>query len=97
VTDDIKETTRKVTFAHLDTFLKFAPIVGLALIVYLQSLFPSKAEFDKLHATLHDVEKQIILLTTLQTTVNNNTARIDVLSTKIQSLEILIVSLKNNP
>ena len=97
MTDDIKETTRKVTFAHLDTFLKFAPIVGLSLIVYLQSLFPSKAEFDKLHSTLHDVEKQIILLTTLQTTVNNNTTRIDALSTKIQSLEILIVSLKHTP
>jgi hypothetical protein len=98
VTDNINEETKqKVTFAHLDSFLKFAPIVGLILVAYLQSLFPTKEQFDKLHTTIHDVEKQIIMLTTLQNNVTNNTARLDALSTKIQNLEIQIVSLKKTP
>ena len=98
MTDNINEETKhKVTFAHLDSFLKFAPIVGLILIAYLQSLFPTKEQFDKLHATIHDVEKQIIMLTTLENNVANNSMRLDTLSTKIQSLEIQIVSLKKTP
>ena len=98
MTDNTNEETKhKVTFAHLDSFLKFAPIVGLILIAYLQSLFPTKEQFDKLHSTIHDVEKQIIMLTTLQNNVANNSMRLDTLSTKIQSLEIQIVSLKKTP
>ena len=38
----------KVGFGDLDTFLKIAPIIGLAILAYLQTLFPSKVEFEKL-------------------------------------------------
>ena len=38
----------KVKFADLDTFLKIAPIIGLAVLAYLQTLFPSKIEFEKI-------------------------------------------------
>ena len=91
-----EQTTQKVSYTHLDNFLKFAPIIGLAIIAYLQSLYPSKDQFDKLHNTIHDVEKQIIPLTTLQGQVADHTRRLDTLSTKIQSLEIQIVKL-NKP
>ena len=85
--------TPKVSFTHLDNFLKFAPIIGLAIIAYLQSLFPSKEQFDKLHTTIHDVEKQIITLTTLQNKVDDHSRRLDTLTAKIQSLEIQIVKI----
>ena len=32
--------------------LKIAPIIGLAVLAYLQTLFPSKVEFEKLKARL---------------------------------------------
>jgi hypothetical protein len=86
----------KVSFTQLDNFLKFAPIIGLAIIAYLQSLFPSKEQFDKLHTTIHDVEKQIITLTTLQNKVDDHSRRLDAITTKIQSLEIQIVKI-NKP
>tara|TARA_R100000656_G_scaffold38586_1_gene32445 strand:- start:315 stop:608 length:294 start_codon:yes stop_codon:yes gene_type:complete len=90
------QTAQKVSFTHLDNFLKFAPIVGLAIIAYLQSLFPSKAEFEKMHATMHEIEKQIITLTTLQNKVDDHSRRLDILTTKIQALEIQIVK-QNKP
>ena len=88
--------TPKVSFTHLDNFLKFAPIIGLAIIAYLQSLFPSKEQFDKLHTTIHDVEKQIITLTTLQNKVDDHSRRLDTLTAKIQSLEIQIVKINKS-
>ena len=38
----------KITFADLDNFLKIAPIIGLAILAYLQTLFPSKTEFKEI-------------------------------------------------
>ena len=71
--------------------------MNLTLICrHLQSLFPSKEQFDKLHTTIHDVEKQIITLTTLQNKVDDHSRRLDSLTAKIQSLEIQIVKI-NKP
>ena len=42
----------KITFADLDNFLKIAPIIGLAILAYLQTLFPSKAEFKEIQTQL---------------------------------------------
>ena len=61
-----KETGSKVGFADLDTFLKIAPIIGLAVLAYLQTLFPSKAEFDKVHDKLIQMDKKITEMAVLQ-------------------------------
>ena len=45
-------TQPKVSFNNLDTFLKLAPIIGLAVLAYLQTLFPSKDDFSKIHDTM---------------------------------------------
>ena len=42
------EGSKKISFADLDGFLKFAPIIGIGVLAYLQTLFPSKVEFEKL-------------------------------------------------
>ena len=47
----------KVGFGDLDTFLKIAPIIGLAILAYLQTLFPSKVEFEKLEDHLIQMER----------------------------------------
>ena len=52
-----KEPKTKITFADLDGFLKIAPIIGLAVLAYLQTLFPSKVEFEKLEQQLLLEEK----------------------------------------
>ena len=43
-----KDNKSKITFADLDNFLKIAPIIGLAILAYLQTLFPSKDEFKEI-------------------------------------------------
>ena len=63
----------KVKFADLDTFLKIAPIIGLALLAYLQTLFPSKLEFDKVHDKLIQMDKKITELAVLQQAITSNT------------------------
>lgn len=49
----------KIRFADLDIVLKIAPIIGLAILTYLQTLFPSKTEFDKLDQHLIQMDKKI--------------------------------------
>ena len=44
---------KKISFADLDGFLKFAPIIGIGILAYLQTLFPSKVEFEKLEDHLN--------------------------------------------
>ena len=54
-----EQTKNKISFADLDIVLKVAPIIGLALLTYLQTLFPSKAEFDKLNQHLIQMDKKM--------------------------------------
>jgi len=49
----------KISFADLDIVLKIAAIIGLAILTYLQTLFPSKAEFDKLNQHLIQMDKKM--------------------------------------
>ena len=48
----------KVGFGDLDTFLKIAPIIGLAILAYLQTLFPSKVEFEKYQDMTFSIEQK---------------------------------------
>ena len=32
----------KIGFGDLDTFLKIAPVIGISVLAYLQTMFPSK-------------------------------------------------------
>ena len=53
------EGNKKISFADLDGFLKFAPIIGIGVLAYLQTLFPSKVEFEKLEDHLIQMDKKI--------------------------------------
>ena len=80
--------SEKVKFGDLDTFLKIAPIIGLALLAYLQTLFPSKAEFEKVHDKLIQMDKKITEMTVLQKAITNNTAAMKQIDNRVRFLEV---------
>ena len=84
----------KVGFNNLDNFLKVGPMIGLAVIAYFQSLFPSKADFDKMTQSMYQIEKQIIEIKTLQGNVDVNTKAIQDIQKTVQALQIDIVRMQ---
>lgn len=82
------EKKDKISFADLDTFLKIAPVIGLALLTYLQTLFPSKAEFDKLENHLIQMDKKITEMTVLQQAISSNTTDLRRVAERIRLLEL---------
>ena len=84
----------KIGFSNLDNFLKVAPIIGLCIIAYLQTLFPSKADFKEMNDTMRQVEKQVLQLTALQNSVTDNSRTIDEIQKTIQQMQIDIVRLQ---
>ena len=85
-------TTRpdKIKFADLDTFLKIAPIIGLAFLAYLQTLFPSKVEFDKIEQQLIQMDKKITEMTVLQKAIAGNTIEVKAVRDRLRFVEIQI-------
>lgn len=84
----------KVGFGDLDNFLKVAPIIGLAVLAYLQTLFPSKVEFDKLEQHLIQMDKKITEISVLQQTTSNNGIRITTLEDRLRAVELDIARQK---
>ena len=82
------ENKNKIGFGDLDTFLKIAPIIGLAVLAYLQTLFPSKVEFEKLEDHLIQMDKKITEITILQKDTSNNSNAIRDLNTRLRQIEI---------
>jgi len=80
----------KVKFADLDTFLKIAPIIGLAILAYLQTLFPSKAEFEKVHDKLIQMDKKITEMAVLQQAITSNTLEVHGIRERLRLVEIQI-------
>ena len=74
---------KKIGFTDLDTFLKIAPMIGLAVLAYLQTLFPSKVEFDKLEQHLIQMDKKITEMTVLQKAITSNTSDIKIIDNRI--------------
>lgn len=78
----------KIGFGDLDVFLKIAPILGLAVLAYLQTMFPSKVEFDKLEEHLIQMDKKITEISVLQQTTSNNSVRITTIEDRVRQVEI---------
>ena len=84
----------KIGFNNLDNFLKVAPMIGLAVIAYFQSLFPSKADFDRMTQSMYSIEKEIIEIKTLQKNVGINSKAIQDIQKTVQQMQIDIVRLQ---
>ena len=78
----------KITFADLDNFLKIAPIIGLAILAYLQTLFPSKTEFKEIQTQLIQMDKKITEMTVLQKAITSNTADLKQIDQRLRILEL---------
>ena len=92
----------RVGFADLDTFLKVAPIIGLFVLGYLQTLFPSKAEFEKVHDKLIQMDKKITEMAVLQNAISSNSGDINAIETRLRLIEVDIArhnaqGTKSNP
>ena len=71
-----------------DSVFKIAPTIGIAIVAYLQTLFPSKEEFDKMHEKLNQMDKKITEITILQKDTSNNSNAIRDLNTRLRQIEI---------
>ena len=78
----------KITFADLDNFLKIAPIIGLAILAYLQTLFPSKVEFKEIQTQLIQMDKKITEMTVLQKAITSNTSDLKQIDQRLRVLEL---------
>jgi|TARA_R100000329_G_C7545410_1_gene192639 predicted nuclease with TOPRIM domain len=78
----------KITFADLDNFLKIAPIIGLAILAYLQTLFPSKTEFKEIQTQLIQMDKKITEMTVLQKAITSNTSDLKQIDQRLRILEL---------
>jgi len=92
----------KVGFSDLDGFLKVAPMIALLVLGYLQTLFPSKAEFEKVHDKLIQMDKKITEMAVLQNAIAGNTGDIDQIETRLRLIEVDIArhnaqGTKNSP
>ena len=84
----IKDSKSKITFADLDNFLKIAPIIGLAILAYLQTLFPSKDEFKEIQTQLIQMDKKITEMTVLQKAITSNTSDLKLIDQRLRILEL---------
>mgnify|MGYP003640105031 CR=1 FL=1 len=88
MTQPKREEPKKINFADLDGFLKVAPIIGLALLAYLQTLFPSKVEFKEIQQQLIQMDKKITEMAVIQRTVGNNASDIHHLENRMRLIEV---------
>jgi len=82
------DSKNKISFADLDGFLKVAPLIGLFVLGYLQTLFPSKVEFEKVHDKLIQMDKKITEMTVLQKAISSNTTDIDQIENRLRLIEV---------
>jgi septal ring factor EnvC (AmiA/AmiB activator) len=82
------QESKRVKFGDLDTFLKIAPILGLTLLAYLQTLFPSKDEFKEIQNQLIQMDKKITEMTVLQQAITGNTTDLRRVTERIRLLEL---------
>ena len=86
----------KIGFGDLDTFLKIAPVIGISVLAYLQTMFPSKVEFEKLEQHLIQMDKKITEISILQQSTSNNTIKIDSIEDRLRAVELDMARQKNS-
>jgi|TARA_R110000744_G_scaffold180465_2_gene299519 hypothetical protein len=88
--------TANVGTGILDIVSKYGTFLGIGLIAYLQTMFPSKEAFMELEKKINNIDKQLIEITVIQKSVDKNTNKIDTLSERLRLLEIDVAKKRNN-
>ena len=76
--------------------MKCGTFLGIGLIAYLQTMFPSKEAFMELEKKINNIDKQLIEITVIQKSVDKNTNKLDTLSERLRLLEIDVAKKRNN-
>ncbi|MAK37948.1 MAG: hypothetical protein CMC15_17445 [Flavobacteriaceae bacterium] len=87
---------KKIAFADLDGFLKIAPILGICVLAYLQTMFPSKVEFEKLENHLIQMDKKLTEMAVVNKTITNNSSEIRNINDRVRQLEIQLAKHDNH-
>ena len=90
------ENKNKITFADLDGFLKIAPILGICVLAYLQTMFPSKVEFEKLENHLIQMDKKLTEMAVANKTITDNSSEIRNINDRVRQLEIQLATHNNH-
>jgi hypothetical protein len=65
-------------------------MIGLFVLGYLQTLFPSKIEFEKIEQQLIQMDKKITEMTVLQKAITSNTTDINRVEDRMRIIEVEI-------
>ncbi len=87
---------KKITFGDLDGFLKIAPILGICVLAYLQTMFPSKVEFEKLENHLIQMDKKLTEMAVANKTITDNSSEIRNINDRVRELEIQLAKHDNH-
>tara|TARA_X000001382_G_C3143259_1_gene170326 strand:+ start:66 stop:347 length:282 start_codon:yes stop_codon:yes gene_type:complete len=82
-------STNKSEKSHFaDSVFKIAPTIGIAIVAYLQTLFPSKDEFNQMQEKLNQMDKKITEMSVMQTVIDHNTRNLSKVEERVRGLEI---------
>lgn len=79
----------------LDILQKYGTLIGVILIAYLQTLFPSKTDFQNLSNKFSEVDKKISELSYMQVTINQQQVKLAEIEVRLRQLELDIVKVKS--
>lgn len=71
-----------------DSVFKIAPTIGIAIVAYLQTLFPSKEEFEKMQEKLNQMDKNITEMSVMQSVIDGNSRNLSKVEERVRELEI---------
>ena len=82
------------TTTFLDHIQKYGTLIGIICIAYLQTLFPSKADFEALNKKFNEIDKKITELSFVQLTINQQQVKLADVEIRLRQLELDIVKIK---
>jgi len=72
----------------MDVIFKYGQLIGICIIAWLQTQFPSRAAFDELSKKLDSLQNQVTMLGATQQKVSEISVKINEFDTRIRFLEI---------
>ena len=80
----------------LDHIQKYGTLIGIICIAYLQTLFPSKADFEKMTDKFNTIEKKVTELNFLQVNMTQQQVKLADIEIRLRQLELEIVKVKTS-
>ena len=78
----------------LDYIQKYGTLLGVICIAYLQTLFPSKADFEKMSDKFNTIEKKVTELNFLQINMTQQQVKLADIEIRLRQLELEIVKVR---